>query len=560
MRTKTTTKRDSLLSVGVGATLTVALTSTMGAYAAGPADDELAAEAVTPPAPRSLDGLIDRLDTLERDNSYLQAEVEQLRQEAGQEWLTEKRSAEIRGLVQDVLADSSSRMSLQDSAATAGWDAGRGFYLRSSDNRFMLQVGGLVQARYVFNYASDSPGFTNNTNTTLGNNRFNNAQRNSGSAFGFDLPHTRLVFKGHVFEPGIRFYLRTQFSPIGVYTPGTEYRTSSNVGALDLLDAYIAFDLDNQWTVRVGQFKLPFSRERLVSVQNLLTADRSSVDTLMAVGRSQAIELSTRTDSFYWAVALSDGGSDNLLAGVSNNSGYFPVGTEPMNTPFWDQQATFAITSRVEFKLSGDWADFKEMTSPMGSAPGLLLGLAGHYQMGQAPYGPGPGGYTTYSGGGNNEWINFTADASWNLGGATVYGAVYYSNSETKWSALRASPAGARRFLQGTTNLLGLMLQGSMYVAPKWEVFARYQYMDTVTAPNIGQVPPSQAPIEFSPLSIATIGVNWYIDGQDLRWNFQVGYAFNEVTMVNATPENGFRSLFRGTNELVLLSQIQLQF
>ena len=111
MRTKTTTKRDSLLSVGVGATLTVALTSTMGAYAAGPANDELAAEAVTPPAPRSLDGLIDRLDTLERDNSYLQAEVEQLRQEAGQEWLTEKRSAEIRGLVQDVLADSSSRMS-----------------------------------------------------------------------------------------------------------------------------------------------------------------------------------------------------------------------------------------------------------------------------------------------------------------------------------------------------------------------------------------------------------------------------------------------------------------
>ena len=97
-------------------------------------------------------------------------------------------------------------------------------------------------------------------------------------------------------------------------------------GSLNLLDAYVSFDLDNQWTVRFGQFKLPFARESLVSVQNLLTASRSTVDLLMGLGRSQGIELSTKGNDISWAFAFSNGGQDNLLSGLSNDSGFFPVG------------------------------------------------------------------------------------------------------------------------------------------------------------------------------------------------------------------------------------------
>lgn len=554
MRPNTTPQNVSFLST-MAMSVALAGFTTLDAVAQAPIEEVVSSDTASQPfGQQAFESLNDRLDSLERDNGYLQAEIDQLRQEAGQEWLTEKRATEIRGLVQDVLADSEARTSLQDSAATAGWDSGRGFYLRSADNRFMLQISGMMQARYLWNY-STSGGFTNyNTNPPLQNS----AVRNNDNAYGFDLPHTRLVFKGHVFEPGIRFFIRTQFGSFESFQPGTFSTNGANIGALDVLDAYVAFDLDNQWSVRVGQFKLPFSRERLVSVQNLLTADRSSVDTLMSVGRSQGVELSTRTDSFSWAVAVSDGGTDNLLAGISNNSGYFPLGTQPTNSFFWDRQATFAITSRVEFKLSGDWSEFREMTSPIGASPGLLLGLAGHYQIGQAPYGPTPNGGQVYSGGGNNEWISVTADASWNVGGATVYGAIYYSNSETRWSVQNVGTNLPR--IRGTTNLIGMILQGSMYMTPKWELFARYQYLDPSTTPTLDPGGNNAAPVEFSPLSIATLGANWYIDGQDLRWSFQVGYAFNEVTMVSGTLNNGFRPLFAGTNELVLLTQLQLQF
>ena len=484
--------------------------------------------------------LSDRLDLLERDNAALRSEVTALRSESDQVWLTEDRASEIRGLVQDVLADSSTRASFQDSAAVAGWDTNRGFYLRSADDRFSLEFKGLVQARYMYSTTGE-PGTLNQTGS-------GQPQKLPNSQYGFDMPHTRLVFKGHVFEPGIRYYIRSQFSPQLEFRAGSVNPTSTTAGSLNLLDAYMAFDLDNDWTVKAGQFKLPFSRERLVSVQNLVSATRSTVDELLSVGRSQGIQISTRGSDLYWAAAISNGGSDNLLAGVSGNSGAFPVGTEPMNNPYWNSENTFSITSRIEYKLAGAWSEFSEMTSPMGESEGILLGLAGHYQT--SAYSPAE----DVRGTGNNQWLSLTADATWNFGGASLFAAAYYTNTETKWSNPRPTPPGG---IRGTTNMLGVILQGSMYLAPKWEVFGSYQYLDQGNTPssNSGAGPKLPA----SSVSIFTVGANWYIDGQDLRWNVQMGYSFNQITPYTATLDNGFRPT--GSDyEFVLLTQLQLQF
>jgi hypothetical protein len=515
----------------------------------------------------ALGSLADRLDSLERDNDHLRAEVNALRAETNQEWLTEERSTQIRGIVTDVLSDSATRMSLQDSGATAGWNSDLGFFLRSSDNRFLLRVSGLVQARYMFSTTGEA-GARNETQ--LGNNGVitGGAQDIPNAQYGFDMPHTRLVFQGHVFEPGIRYYLRTQFSPIQGFSPDTNWVNPVNTGALDVLDAYVTFDLTNEWSVRIGQFKLPFSRERLVSVQNRLAATNSFIDDIMGLNRSQGVELSTRGDDLAWSVAISDGGTDNLLAGISNNSGYFPVGTAPVNTPFWDQQADFAITSRVEFKIAGTWDEYREMTSPPGEAEGLLVGLAGHYQIGSRPTTDGyfnplplPGARpvpTLINSSGNNQWFNLTADATWNLGGATLFGAIYYSNSETKWSA--ESFSNGLSTVSGSANLLGILLQGSFYLSEKWELYGRYQYLDPLTKPTLQPLSNSAVfPDELASLNAVSLGANWYLDGQDLKWSFELGYALNTVGPTVATPENGLRPTVSGY-EFVLMTQLQLQF
>ncbi len=483
--------------------------------------------------------LSDRLDLLERDNAALRSEVTALRAESNQVWLTEDRASDIRGLVQDVIADSSTRASYQDAAAVAGWDSNRGFYLRSADNRFSLEFSGLLQMRYT--YSSTGEGGTLNQGTN------GNPQTLPNSQYAFDLPNTQLVFKGHVFEPGIRYFIRSEFAPQQQYRAGSlGTLTGSTAGSLNLLDAYMAFDLDNDWTVKAGQFKLPFSRERLVSVQNLVSATRSTVDELLGVGRSQGVQISTRGSDLSWAAAISNGGSDNVLAGISGNSGAFPVGTEPVNNPYWDTPNTFAITSRVEYKLAGTWAEFKEMTSPMGEAEGILLGLAGHYQT--SAYDP----TLSTQGVGNNQWLTLTADATWNFGGASIFAAVYYTNTETKWSVENPNPPNP---ISGTTNMVGMIVQGSMYLTPKWEVFGSYQYLDQGNTPS--DVAGENLPA--SSVSIFTVGANWYIDGQDVRWNVQMGYAFNQISPYTATLDNGFRPT--GSDyEFVLMTQLQLQF
>jgi hypothetical protein len=483
--------------------------------------------------------LSDRLDLLERDNAALRSEVTALRAESDQVWLTEDRATEIRGLVQDVLADSSTRASFQDSAAVAGWDSNRGFYLRSADDRFSLQFSGLVQARYTYS--------TTGEGGELNLNGGGSPQTLPNSQYGFDMPHTRLVFKGHVFEPGIRYFIRSEFSPRQEFRAGSVNISGATAGTLNLLDAYMAFDLDNDWTVKAGQFKLPFSRERLVSVQNLVSATRSTVDELLSVGRSQGIQISTRGSDLYWAAAISNGGSDNLLAGTSANSGVFPVGTEPMNNPYWNSENTLSLTSRVEYKLAGAWSEFSEMTSPMGEPEGILLGLGGHYQTSAYDPAQNPDGT------GNNQWISVTADATWNFGGASLFAAAYYTNTETKWTSTNPNPPGG---IRGTTNMLGLIVQGSMYLTPKWEVFGSYQYLDQ------GNTPEALATGEKLPassVSIFTLGANWYIDGQDLRWNVQMGYSFNQITPYTATLDNGFRPT-ASDYEFVLMTQLQLQF
>ena len=97
----------------------------------------------------------------------LKQELAELKQQDGQDWLTEQRASEIRGIVQDVLADADTRTSLQNSGAMAGYN--NGFFLASPDGNFKLNVQGFMQVRWTLNEAGDQEtqwGFEN-ANTYL---------------------------------------------------------------------------------------------------------------------------------------------------------------------------------------------------------------------------------------------------------------------------------------------------------------------------------------------------------------------------------------------------------
>jgi hypothetical protein len=111
-------------------------------------------------------------------------------------------------------------------------------------------------------------------------------------------------------------------------------------------------------------------------------------------------------------------------------------------------------------------------------------------------------------------------------------------------------------------NAYGFTFQPAIYVDPKVEVFSRYEYanwsasdsevLTTARAnlPGLGQQ---------GPLSILTVGVNWYLDGQDLKWTTDVGTTIGSPvggSYIDTAP--GWRGSAEG--EMVFRTRLQLIF
>ena len=80
---------------------------------------------------RVLDAIHEELELVRNENRQMREEMDILRAETDEDWLTEQRAEEIKGLVADVLADADTRASLTGNGLMAGWSDD--FFLASAD-------------------------------------------------------------------------------------------------------------------------------------------------------------------------------------------------------------------------------------------------------------------------------------------------------------------------------------------------------------------------------------------------------------------------------------------
>lgn len=557
-----------------GVTLVLTAGTAFGAEGTGPASDT---------DDLTLEAMASRLADLERQNDTLQGRVRELEAADGELWLTEQRAQEIRGIVQDVLADADGRASLRDSGITAGWNDG--FFLQSPDGRFRLNVGGMLQVRYQYakirdNYDTADPQY----------GQAFASQDDSYRRFGWDLPHARLDFGGHVFGPDIRFrvlgefanqrgdYFTTYTNPIQVASDDLGQRN----GFFQLLDAWIAYELGGGFSVRVGQFKLPFDLGWEVGIANQMTGDRTMTALHMGLGRSQGIELGYTGDNVRARLALSEGAVDGLFAD------YKLAVTSPSNSPYYSTQSDFSLSGRMEFKVAGGWDDFDRMTSPPGEEFGLLFGAGFHWQKNKIYLNPTAinntqvfvdvgGGFIPVSANNYNDWLGFTADMTMNLGGATINASGYYHAVDSGASYLLGNfqPIGGTQagdqsngnptFNVGTIHLVGASLYGSMYLTPEVEGFIGFDYMDHVGG-DFDQLPGNGSSLFLygayknpDPLFALTFGGTWYIDGEDLKFGVNCTYFPDDVSPNWKTPELGVRAT-PASDQFVMRAYFQLLF
>jgi phosphate-selective porin OprO and OprP len=236
------------------------------------------------------------------------------------------------------------------------------------------------------------------------------------------------------------------------YKVSTEFKRSSGVAGLS--SAYIRRKLDNGFDLTFGQFKLPFTRENLVSSQRQLAVDRSVASSFFSVGRSQGVRIIKEHESFRFTFALSDGASAK-------------------NTDFTStKEADFGLTARGEYRITGnDWSAFKQLTSFKGSPVAAMVGAAVHYQTGGDTFATVDADMTA-----------FTVDISVLGDGYNAFAAFMWTQTE-----FAASP---------DTENSGIVVQGGYFIDRTWEVFGRY---DVIFSEQVD---------DFSTL---TVGANKYL-------------------------------------------------
>ena len=491
----------------------------------------------------TLEALLQRIDSLERKNKSLDTQVADLKALEGEKWLSEERAGQIRSVVEDVLADSESRASLRQDTMTAGWNDG--FFLASPDGRFKLEVGGFIQPAFM--WSSINPPENDPSLDQL-------PTRYGFGSGGFN----ELIFKGHVFSPAIQFMVKTNFvfnQAVGIAADSTNSVQGSDSGQLQLLDAWVRINFSDNWSMRFGQYRLPYAREQLVVDQYQMGVSRSVVSRNYGLWYSQGIEFQFQGDDTRWNLSVDNGATDNVLG-----ENLKAAGSEPLNNPWYSQQSSFSVNSRMEWKPFGAWNDFNSFTSPMGEQAGLLLGLAFHTQTTQPNYQYETTATTTQE---KNNWSSATIDGQWNFGGASIFASAFYnyiySNQIYPADDLGQPPGGARL---GAVNAYGFTFQPAIYVDPKVEVFSRYEYANwsasdsevltkaSVNLPGLGQQ---------GPLSILTVGVNWYLDGQDLKWTTDVGTTIGSPVGASYIDTlAGWRG--SGEGEMVFRTRLQLIF
>jgi len=510
--------------------------------------------------------LLQGMEDLKRQNRSLQGSVSELQAQSQERWLSEERAAEIRRVVEGVSKDAETRVNLGTGMPAAGY-ADRGFFIASPDGTFRLSLGGQVQIRYAASFYSDRDDNILNTHPGAGVNR-GNASPGEGSykktAAGFEVRRMKLDFFGHVIDPTWQYRVVILYlqNINALNTPAGNNAGTAGFSTMGLEEAMIIKELGEGWRLSIGQFKSPFLREEIASSRRQLATERSLVDQMFSTKFTQGAMASWQDDRLVAEFMVNDGGSNANTAAVAGFNNASSVGSVQRN-----QGAGFtewAVTGHVGWVPVGDWTLFRDMSSFPGAEQGVLLNAWFNWQRGgQQSNGDFAGSDNIpLNGNADGTFFTWSVDASWNLGGANLFG-YFVMNSAYSIPASTTNPGG-------TINSYGAVVQGGCFISDAVELFARWEWMNTENRgfndiPN-GTTTGSANVFNAGRANVYTVGCNWFLAGTSLKWTTDLGWTDDPIWFNNGIfGANIVGTNFRvepkgGGNQVVVRSQLQLIF
>jgi hypothetical protein len=478
----------------------------------------------------------DTQDRAATELAQLRAEIAAYKSQMGDKWLTEERAAEIKGLVKDVIADAETRTSLQQTAATSGYD--NGFFIGSADGNFKLKINALEQIRWTYN----------NRNAEQDGNATQTVANQPNTEWGFENRRTQLTFSGNVVDPSFTYMARFNYgSTVDPYTPpnsgGMSTQAYAQSPGMILQDAWFSKDFGSGISVKVGQFKTPFMGESLRDDGTQLTAERSTIDYIFSAGYQQGIMATYSADMF------------RVMGSYAN-------GPRGQNQNWTTGTTSFNFAVRGEVKLMGNWNEFASESAATADETGLMVGAAIMYynNRGQnnSPYTPSVDNVAYQNAGSSSGNLYWTVDTTFKWSGLSVYAAFVGQNYDQS-SGLAYTAAGNGL---GDQNQYGMVVQAGYRLTDAIEAFGRYEWYDIMESTG-GSIDGNK-----DVNNILTFGVNVYAMS-NVKWTTQVGISLGNMQTISGNTLNGmtgagWRSNLgtAGDNEtqVNIISQLQVSF
>jgi hypothetical protein len=261
-------------------------------------------------------------------------------------------------------------------------------------------------------------------------------------------------------------------------------------GVFQLEDAWADWELDDSWTLRIGQFKAPTLAEELASSKSSQAVDRSATNEVFNLDRTQGLMAIYEADKWDFM-------------------GSFNTGANTDNTDFnGANHADYAFTGRAEWIFAGDRTQLKDFSGWQGQEYAGKAGGAIHFQDGGST-GVGSVGSTP-----DVSFIQATADAQVEGNGWNAFAAFIWSHID---------PDGGNEL-----DNFGIVAQGGVFISASDELFGRYDVI----------LPDSDTPGGDDAFNTITVGWNHYFIPESHASKFQLDLQW----FLNATSDNGLVS------------------
>jgi hypothetical protein len=387
---------------------------------------------------------------------------------------------------------------------TAGYQADKGFVVRSGDGNFLFHPWIQLAFRAEANHRDDGKASGDDTQE------------------GFEVRRAKIGFDGNLWGPDFKYTFI--------------WATDRKSGALGLEEAWFVYKfmdkgpLPESLSVQAGQFKNYFAHESMASSKKIFAVERSLLNDVFTGG-----------DNFIQGVGLiynegTKGGPLQIGVVFNDGSNDFssPPSTQSRNfQDFPNNKWDWGTAARVQYKVFGEWKDYEDFTAATSGARDLLV----------------IGGGVDYSEAGDFGQFLTTADVQWKSGPLALYGA--YMGRYLRHGGVGGAGSGtANPATAGTGNFYdwGLMGKAGYMLSNQWEVYGQYSYIDF----DNGEFAAGTETVTHEII----LGVNYYMHGHSAK------FTLDGVWLPNGTPVSndgsGVLIESNGKNEFILRAQFQL--